>query len=236
MRLWRALARCLLLAISWITANGGCSLPATAQEYALLSGSELTDDCPICDRIPIVVPLTGTFRLSVEDSNPLFTSFAVTNISFRGGRETGPQYDVTGSGTYRVGGEVAVLQEMYLEAAIKSAFTNTPAALVNKKYGVERPWPGIQISVDQTNGTLAQVYYLTLNAVPVPAIRSIVANPVSGDVQLEWENYGATVQLERAPGPAGPYAPVSPATTDSSYTDLGAASKYDELFYRVRLL
>ena len=31
--------------------------------YQLLEGSTFTDDCPICDRIPIVVPMRGTFQL-----------------------------------------------------------------------------------------------------------------------------------------------------------------------------
>jgi hypothetical protein len=77
--------------------------------YTLISGSQLTDDCPICDRMPIVVHMTGTFRLHFLGQGPLFTRYEIQDISFHAGGNGGAEYWVSGLGTYQVGGEVAVL-------------------------------------------------------------------------------------------------------------------------------
>jgi hypothetical protein len=86
--------------------------------YTLRTNSTLKDDCPICARTPIVVPMTGTFRLRFLNQDPLFTRYQVQDISFHAGARTGPEYWVTGSGTYQVGGEVAVSQKLFLDTAV----------------------------------------------------------------------------------------------------------------------
>ena len=80
--------------------------------YALLSGSDLTDDCLICDRLSLPIPLQGTFELLPLDSNPLFTRYQLTNISFRTTGTNGRTYEVKGDGIYQVGGEVALRQDL----------------------------------------------------------------------------------------------------------------------------
>src|SRR5688572_19669270 len=86
-----------------------CSVAQTpaSQPYTLVNGSELTDDCPICDRIPIVLPLAGTFALRLVDQDPLFAHNELSNIYFYAGTNPGPAYQVTGTGIYRTGGQVA---------------------------------------------------------------------------------------------------------------------------------
>ena len=37
--------------------------PGTAWVQTLVESSQLVDDCPICDRLPIVRPLRGSFRM-----------------------------------------------------------------------------------------------------------------------------------------------------------------------------
>lgn len=120
------------------------------QKYTLLAGSELIDDCPICARPTIVAPVTGTFDLQLVNQNPLFSRFELLNISFHAGTNPGPEYKVTGSGLYQVGGELALVQNLSLDVWINNGFTNTQALCTNTNTAVNQPWPKIQVSVDQT--------------------------------------------------------------------------------------
>ncbi len=221
----------ILLAVP--LATGWAQLPPeTTRIYTLLSGSELTDDCPICDRVTIVVPLTGTFRLQFIEQTPLFTRYEIQDIAFRA--DTKPSlYQVTGTGTYEVGGEVAVVQDMFLDVDITNGFTNTRALCVNADRTVTQRWPEIQIEVDQTNGTPGQVYSLLLIAVPALQFRAIIPDRQAGDVRLQWDGNGGQAQLERARAVGGPYSPISPITTDLSFTDRGALTNQSS-FYRLR--
>ena len=138
--------------------------------YTLLEGSQLTDDCPICDRLPIVAPMRGKFELQFLEANPLFSRYSVKNISFTAGVPPGLHYKVTGHGTFQVGGEVALTQELILEVEIDHGGTNTLCYLTNNTGAVERLWPMIKIQLNQTNGTQTQVYQLELAAAPLHEI------------------------------------------------------------------
>ncbi len=148
---------------SLLTTNGNWT-------YTLLQDSQLTDDCPICDRIPIVVPLRGKFDLRLLEENPLFARYGVENIDFTATGPLGPNYKVTGQGAYQVGGEVAVVQEMMLEVQIDNGATKTLCYLTNETGMVQRRWPMIKIQLHQTNGTISQVYHLELAAAPLQEI------------------------------------------------------------------
>ena len=214
-----------------------CSVVAQTnapQRYTLLTGSQLVDDCPICDRPTILAPMTGTFDLHLLEQNPLFARFELLNISFHAGTNTGPEYKVTGSGIYQVGGEVALVQNLLLDVWINNGFTNTEALCTNTNTGMKEPGPKIQVSVDQTNGTPGQVYHLDLVAIPVPAIRSTAVDFSRGIVRLEWEANGGEFQVERAPELGGPYLALASATTNSSFTDVGVLTNQPRAFYRLR--
>ena len=105
--------------------------PSAPQIYTLVAGSQLTDDCPICDRMPIVVPMTGTFGLHVLEQNPLFTRYELLDIAFHAGTNPAPEYQVTGRGTYQIGGEVVVLQDMFLALEISNGVVQTKAPCAN---------------------------------------------------------------------------------------------------------
>ncbi len=205
-----------------------------AQMYALVTGSQLVDDCPICERPTILAPMTGTFTLSLLDQNPLYTRYQLTDISFHAAAQTSMQYKVVGTGIYQIGGEVALLQDLFLDVAINNGFTTTKAECANKDRTVSQRWPKIGISVDQTNGTPGQVYYLTINAVPVPKVYSSPPDPRTGNVHLEWDADGGSFQVERASSLEGPFAAVTPITTNSSFTDVGVLTNHPQVFYRVR--
>lgn len=206
---------------------------ANSQPYTLASGSQLTDDCPFCDRLPIVLPLNGTFTLSLVEQNPLVSRYELQNIAFQAGSNSGPHYAVSGKGLYQVGGEVAYLQDLFLDIEVNNSFQVTEALCVNSNRTVLAQWPKLQINVDQTNGTPAQVYRLVLVAVPTPTIRSAIADPRSGDFHLEWNATGDRYQLERATTAFGPFFPLTPISTNSSFTDVGVLTNSPQFFYRL---
>ena len=204
------------------------------QKYTLLTGSLLIDDCPICGRPTILAPMTGTFDLQLLNQNPLFTRFNLLNVSFHAGTNTGLEYTVTGNGTYQIGGEVALVQNMFLDVEINNGFATTEALCMNTNTGVNAAWPKIQVSVDQTNGTPGQVYHLDLIAIPVPPVRPPAVDYPSGSVRLDWDANGGEFQVERAPEIGGPYSVIAPATTNSSFTDVGVLTNQPQAFYRLR--
>jgi len=134
--------------------------------YTLVNGSQLTEDCPICDRITLPVPMRGTFQLRFLGEGPFFANYAVENISFTAGLPGGQSYKVTGHGTYRIGGEIAVQQDLSLEATIDNGSTNTLCEFTNATPITSRHWPMFKAEVDQTNGTLVQQYRLEISAAP----------------------------------------------------------------------
>ena len=224
----------LLLGLEMTSEPVFAQLSPTDRIYKLMEGSELADDCPICERPTIVVPMTGTFVLRFLGQGPLFTRYELENISFHAGAAPGREYQVSGSGTYQVGGEVAVTQDMFLDVEIDNGFATTRALCVNGDRAVTNPWPEIEIMVDQTNGTPGQVYHLTLIAAPGLQFLSIVPNYDTGDVRLEWDANGNRVQLESATKVSGLYSPLSPITSDTSFTHMGALTNASQIFYRLR--
>jgi len=135
--------------------------------YLLLNESYLLDDCPVCARVPIKVPMRGTFNLRALEQNTLFSRYALEDIKFTAGDRP---YRVTGSGTFEIGGEVALILKMFLQVEIDDGITNKVCYFTNAPAVVDRPWPMINMTLDQTNGTFAQVFTLRLAAAPVREI------------------------------------------------------------------
>jgi len=134
--------------------------------YTLTEGSQLIEDCPICNRLTIPVPMRGTFEMRYLGQNPLFTTYGVENISFTAGRSNGPSYKVSGQGVYVVGGELVAQQTLSLTVWIDNGTTNKLCYLTNALGLLPRLWPMLQTGVDQTNGTPLQQYHLDLSAAP----------------------------------------------------------------------
>ena len=226
--------RNLILVMLLLKASWGLGQTSPSQLYTLINGSKLIDDCPICARVPIVVPITGTFGLQLVDQNPVLARYELRNISFRAA--SGPAYQVAGSGTYQLGGEVSVLQQLFLNTEISDGFNTVNALCMSTTSAVTQPWPKMQIQVDQTNGMPSKVYHLMLVAVPAPQVRSIIPDVKTGNLLFEWEGNGATFQLERAANVAGPFSAVSPVTTNSSFIDVGVLTNSAQSFYRLHPL
>ena len=132
--------------------------------YSLEKESYLIDDCTVCGRPTILVPIEGTFLLGEVAGPPNPTStYRIDGIDFKSTGK-GPAYTVSGAGAYRQGGEVALLQEIVLDVQVndvpgvhmESGPVEVPAAL-----------PAIDIQAEQTNPPGIIVYGLRIVAKPV---------------------------------------------------------------------
>jgi len=142
--------------------------------YTLLPDSQLIDDCTICGRPTIPIPMRGTFELQWVDENPLFNTYIVTNIDFEAA--TGANtYKVSGRGSYQFGGEVALRQEMFLTTTVDDGTTNRVCYFTNDSPVVERRWPMLRVALTQTNGGI-QLFRMEIAAAPVVEIWFSTAN------------------------------------------------------------
>ena len=201
-----ALPRCELFWLAalmlLLTGSNLFSQPLPNQTWlcTLVEGSQLVDECPPCDRIPIVEPLRGTFELTFLDDNSLFTRYRVHDIAFVAAANIGRTYKVTGEGIYSIGGEVAVLQDLKLQVWIDDGLSNKLCFFTNAFPAIDRLRPMISSTVDQTNGTFAQTYHLTLEAAP---LREIWFSTASGFTSAHWQsptNHGGNGDLLSASG------------------------------------
>ena len=160
--IWSA---CLLGWISALTPSE--AQVGTRVAYTLLAESYFVDDCPICDRVPVQLPMRGTFELVLEQDTGYSAQYAVRSVDFTAGTGPSPDYPVTGQGTFTRSGEVAVQQNMTLSAQVRDATTNHTAFFTNNTPDVEQPFPLLQVDLTQTNGTDFQTFRLHLFAAPV---------------------------------------------------------------------
>jgi len=158
---------CGLLAVAFAVVAQAQPVPAPAITYTLLDGSCFTDDCLICGRPTLLQPLCGTFQLVLIQNTPPYYKYAVRNVDFTASPGWAGEVRLTGEGTYVRFEEFARVQNMDLALQVKDAYTNRTAFFTNDTVVAEKPWPLLQISLTQTNGTLLQTYSLNLFAAPL---------------------------------------------------------------------
>jgi len=73
-------------------------------------------ECPVQTRA-----MKGTFDVQQTSVDPLFTYYRVFNVAWQVLQNGAPNIPIQGSGTYRVGGEFAVQQQMSLDLSIGGA-------------------------------------------------------------------------------------------------------------------
>jgi len=87
--------------------------------YRLLPRSTYQEGCfGLCDCV--LYPesrITGTFRLSLGDSNPLYQTYTITDVNWYSFAGTQPRH-LTGKGIYTIGGEVALTQRLELDLMV----------------------------------------------------------------------------------------------------------------------
>lgn len=145
-------------------------------DYLLLDGSLLVDDC-MCGRPAIPFPMRGSFRLVFREENPLFKFYDIKDLRFHTLTGT-PGYEVTGHGTYEIGGEVALVQKMELYVQFND---QTDVLFFSGEGPIERIWPMIGVKVRQQPLELIQFFWFDIIAAPAREIWfSTVAGFTSG--------------------------------------------------------
>lgn len=122
MKFWRRVPLIIFLAVA--CANVTASAQGTAmRRYHLVAPSTFQQGCvPPCQCPTAALPIRGTFRLVPMPPGPLFASFDVVNVHWRVVPSVSPAprrgIRIRGSGSYAVGGEFAVEQQLALDLTI----------------------------------------------------------------------------------------------------------------------
>jgi len=154
--------------------------------YRLLQGSTFLDDCQICERLTMPLPMRGTFNLVLLEDTGTVTRYALSNISFTVGNATGTPYRIIGEGTYTLvsPGPIKPFPEMTLQTSINDSTNAYVFTLDTNAPVVERAWPLLQVSLIETQqATLTRVYHMDLLAAP---LREIWFSTASGLTASKW--------------------------------------------------
>src|SRR5438093_6915238 len=149
------------------------SSPASAQTSTLYrlnnKDSTFQQGCfpPCLCPIMIAVPVKGTFVLTPTGFDGLFNTYAVTDVNWLvsiGGTDT----IVTGSGTYKFGGEFALQQQLSLDLQVGGdKVKHFDSGLVTEP----APFPDIKVTVS-VNGQVCFDTVFDVTASPVPLDQS----------------------------------------------------------------
>ena len=91
--------------------------------YRLLAGSYLIDDCLPCARPTFMLPMQGSFTLILTEDNPLLARYELRDLSFVAASPGAAPYRLAGKGSWTMGGEVAVLQDMTIQVELTDPTT-----------------------------------------------------------------------------------------------------------------
>ncbi len=141
-------------------------------QFRLLGGSLLTEGCLPCAGPTVVQSLRGTFELVFLESNPLVTTYAVTNLQFT--TMGAVSRTLTGYGLYTTGGEVAIQQQMTLLLSRDGA---EPVEISNEVAGTDKAMP--LIAVELRRSEPGSNLSLVLDLVAAPA-REVWFSTTSG--------------------------------------------------------
>ena len=141
------------------------AVAATEVPYRLIPGSTFQEGCvgPCLCPIGIEEEVTGTFTLTPAGSDPLFTNYNLEKISWTVtdfNQEVA--HRITGQGTYRLGGEVALTHQLILDLSIDGA---DPARLDSGLIQGGPEFPAISASVNR--GTFCFNIWMDINAAPL---------------------------------------------------------------------
>ena len=163
--------------------------PASAQTnttpalYRLNPDSSFEQGCfpPCMCPVMITQPVMGTFLLTPTGFDGLFNTYAVTDVNWVvviGGTAT----TVSGGGTYRVGGEVALLQELALDLQVGgSKLAHFDSGLVADSVS----FPNIAVAIS-TNGQVCFDTVFDVRASPVPWPELHVALASASTIAVSW--------------------------------------------------
>lgn len=139
--------------------------PTSPAIYRLDTDTGYQSGCfPPCECPLVQGAMRGTFVLTPAGADPLFQHFNVTDVNWTVALGN-PELRITGSGTYRIGGEVALQQQLELDLTVgNQPVQHFDSGLVTGP----APFPKIHISVS-LHGQYCIDTVLLVSASPVPA-------------------------------------------------------------------
>lgn len=181
---------CLVLAVLtalFANQHATAQTGSGAALYRLGQSSSFQRGCfPPC-LCPVMIgePLLGTFLLTPTGFDGLFNTYAVTEVNWL--VSTGStNLIVSGSGTYKIGGEFALQQELSLDLQVgPGQIQHFDSGLV----AVSTPFPEISVSIS-LHGQVCFDTVFSLNAAPVP-LDQIVAYQLQTSSTFQQGCFGA---------------------------------------------
>jgi hypothetical protein len=138
-------------------------------------------------------PVTGTFLLTPSGYDGLYNTYAVTSVNWHV-PINGADMIVTGSGTYKVGGEVALLQELALDLQLGGAQVgHFDSGLVP----VAAPLPDLKVTIS-TNHQYCFDSAFNINASPAPAPQLRLGLASTNQIVLSWPVSAASFVLKES--------------------------------------
>lgn len=193
----KTLSVCLLAVLSFLHAALASAQPEATSNYALKSESRFETGCFGACLCPVLEqPMQGTFRLRLRDFDPLFTNYDVLDVRWALPQGTSV-VSILGSGTYRVGGEFAVQQQMVLDLSVGGGpVQRFDSGLVPG--GGTYPDLDVRLSLHQEQTCIDTVLLVvaaptnassvqTTGAPLVPGIRAATPNPFRGQTRMDLE-------------------------------------------------
>lgn len=161
---------------------------AVSSQYQLIEGSEWVDDCPVCGRPTLSLPLRGQFTLELIEETPIASRYEIRDVEFHAGLGAEGDLRLSGTGVFAVGGEVALRQEMRLELRVEGLGDAIQRTFTNEVTTVSRQWPMLDIALIDEAATPLQTYRLVLRAAPLREIWFSTANGMtSGNSEPPFE-------------------------------------------------
>jgi hypothetical protein len=201
------LARISLLAIAaaWLASGASGAAASTdpnATSYVLTTPpSALEVGCQGPCACPIVTfPTYGSFQLVKTGVDPLYTYYAVENYiaSFNNGPGA---VAITGSGQYKIGGEVALVQEMTLDLDIQGRPTEHFDSGLKP---VGAPFPEIDVSC-AVHGFTCYDSVLIVSAKPLALVNAPGPSPRPGLAAARPDPFAHETEIGFALDRPGPF-------------------------------
>jgi len=151
--------------------------------YRLNSDSSLEQGCFAPCECPTTLdgPVTGTFLLTLTNFNSLFNTYAVTDVNWSVTIDGVPTV-VTGSGSYKVGGEFALEQQLTLDLQMNGgSVEHYDSGLVVDS----TPFPNINVAIS-TNHQYCLDSVFNVSASPAPTPQLSVGHASAKAVTVSW--------------------------------------------------
>ena len=169
-------------------------IAANSVAYQLAPDTTYLKGCVPCScPLTLGVLIKGTFLLTPTGFDGLYNNYDITNISWVFVINRTNLF-VTGSGTYKVGGEVALQQELSLSLHLGTSLAeHFDSGLVPNS----TPFPGIKITLSN-NGRVCfnNVFNVSASPVPVPELHLAVAG--DNTIVLSWPLSTAAFALQQS--------------------------------------